>query len=263
MRIYDRYNTDSSQERRRQRDRIAKSRRGLRRDYNLAQNWAVVCFMAWVGLCVILLAFRDALPGFACMSLGILTGIGFVISLILALNLERIGDDGEPDLYIYGMKNGCFLLLNQLYETLRRIDPAELREICILSAMRPTTRQRRYRIRWNHENTAYDFFGEKQKNGRIRSYPMAVLCTKQMRTGWSYIDCPVFRRRLNSLLSFVPMGEGEEHFVFLLQKSSCPVVVDPKVYRRWQAHLDALFARSGMDRNRLVLMKERSKGRKK
>ncbi|MBP3653724.1 MAG: hypothetical protein J6J78_11765 [Clostridia bacterium] len=52
------------------------------------------------------------------------------------------------------------------------------------------------------------------------------------------------------------MGDKEEHFVYLLQNSRCPVVVASKVYRRYREHLDALFVRSGMDMDRMELMKE-------
>lgn len=259
MRIYDRYKLDSSEERQRQVDGGAKARRGIRQDYNVIQTCAAISFAVFFGILVVLWLFEDAFSDAVFTGLCILLGIAFVASLVSLIFLGKKGDDTELDLYIYGMKNGRFLLLNQLYETLERIDPAEVKEIRILSAMRPLTRQRRIgggRGRRNKEYTNYEYFGEKRANGRIRSYPMAVLCTGKKRINWKNIDDPIRHRQLNHLLSFVPMGDKEEHFVYLLQNSRCPVVVAPKVYRRYREHLDALFVRSGMDMNRVEPMKE-------
>lgn len=257
MKIYDRYKLDSSEERQRQADRVAKARRGIRKDYNVIQTCAAISFAVFFGILVVLWLFEDAFSDIVFTGLCVLLGMAFIASLVSLIFLEKKGDDTELDLYIYGMKNGRFLLLNQLYETLERIDPGEVEEIRILSAMRPLTRQRRIggrRGRRNKEYTHYEYFGKKRANGRIRSYPMAVLCTGKKRINWNYMDDSIRRRQLNHLLTFVPMGDKEEHFVYLLQNSCCPVVVVPKVYKRYREHLDGLFTRSGMDMNRLEIV---------
>lgn len=259
MKIYDRYKPDSLEERVRQADRDAKARRGIRGDYNVIQTCAALSFAVFFGVLVVLGLYEDVLSDVVFTCLCVLLGAALVASLVFLVFLGKKGDDTELDLYIYGMKNGRFLLLNQLYETLERIDPGEVREIRILSAMRPTTRQRRIggrRGRRNKEYTNYEYFGEKRANGRIRSYPMVVLCTGKKRINWNCIDDSIRRRQLNHLLTFVPMGDKEGHFVYLLQNSRCPVVVAPKVYKRYREHLDGLFARSGMDMSRVEPMKE-------
>jgi len=259
MKIYDRYKPDSLEERVRQADRDAKARRGIRGDYNVIQTCAAISFAVFFGVLVVLGLFEDSFSEAALIGMCILLGAAFVASLVFLILLEKKGDDAELDLYIYGMKNGRFLLLNQLYETLKRIDPVDVKEIRILSATRPLTRQRRIGGRGgrrNKEYTNYEYFGEKRANGRIRSYPMVVLCTGKKRINWNCIDDSIRRRQLNHLLTFVPMGDKEAHFVYLLQKSCCPVVVAPKVYKRYREHLDGFFVRSGMDMKRVETMKE-------
>lgn len=258
MKIYDRYKPDSSGERQRQADRSAKARRGIRKDYSVIQTCAAISFAVFFGILVVLWLFEDAFSDVVFTGVCVLLGAAFVASFVFLILLEKKGDDTELDLYIYGMKNGRFLLLNQLYETLERIDPGEVKEIRILSAMRPLTRQRRIggRRGRHKEYTNYEYFGEKRANGRIKSYPMAVLYTEKKRINWNNIDDPIRHRQLNHLLTFVPMGDKEEHFVYLLQNSCCPVVIAPKVYKRYSEHLDGLFARSGMDVNRVEPMKE-------
>ena len=253
MKIYDRYKIDSSQERQRYAENAGKARQ----EYNRTQTIAAIIIAVCVGFAVFLAIYIDSFPAVVQDVLGI-TWIAITLAgLVLLFSLEKKGDDTEPDMYIYGMRNGRFLLLNQLYETLGRIDPGEVKEIRILSAMRPLTRQRSYRILPHHkETTKYEYFGEARENGRIRSYPMVVLRTGKKRINWHFIDDPIRRRKLNHLLTFIPMGDKEEHFVYLLQNSCCPVVIAPKVYKRYREHLDGLFARSGMDMNRLKIEEE-------
>ena len=59
MRIYDRYKLDSSEERQRQVDGIAKTRRGIRQDYNVIQNCAAISFAVFFGILVVLWLFED------------------------------------------------------------------------------------------------------------------------------------------------------------------------------------------------------------
>lgn len=112
MRIYDRYKLDSSEERQRQTDGIAKSRRGIRKEYNVIQTCAAVSFAVFFGIMVVLWLFEDAFSDAVFTGLCILLGIAFVASLVSLIFLGKKGDDTELDLYIYGMKNGRFLLLN-------------------------------------------------------------------------------------------------------------------------------------------------------
>lgn len=256
MKIYARYSLDSAEEGQRHADQIGKARQGLRKEYNRIETTAAILVTACIGFAVLLAVYVDSFPAAARVAAGAIWMLGCIAACVALIRLKRKGDAGELDLYIYGMKNGRFFLLNQLYEPMKRITPGEVREIRILFAMRPTTRQRRFGKRYRGENTDYAYVGETRENGRIRAYPMAVACTGKKKINWNCIDDPIRRRQLNHLLTFVPMGDKEAHFVYLLQNSRCPVVIAPKVYQRYRAHLDALFARSGMDMNRVERMKE-------
>lgn len=255
MKIFDRYNPDSSQERRRYEERLAKAKRSLREDYDAAGNRALACYLACPGIALALGIWWDYFPKILQGVLPGVWGISVVVMLLAMVRMDKRGNDEEMDLYIFGMEDGRFLLVNPIYEELGSIAPGEVKEIRILSAMRPTTRQR-YVDRHYGEQTHYEYYvGGTMETGEIDAYPMAVLCAGE-EIDWSWIDDPIFRRQLNTILTFVPLGDNAEAFVHLLRESRCPVVAVPDVYERYREQLDALFVCSGMDMKRFGFMKE-------
>lgn len=269
MKIYDRYKLDSSEERQRQTDGIAKARRGIREDYDRLNNLSVALFVIFFGLVIALGIWGDALPSDAVWVLAGLAGL-FLIAAFTGYYLVygKSGDDKQADLYIFGMENGDFLMLNPLYEEMERIAPGDICEIRILAAMRPTTRQR-YIHRRRHginrkygDRTHYEYFGDTVDAGgyaQTTPYPMAVLCTGGKEFDWRWIDDPIFRRDLQQWITFVPFGENADPFAYLLENTTCPVVIVREVYEQYRDELDGLFAQSGMNMNRLQFMQEESR----
>lgn len=263
MKIFGRFDGDHPAERLRYEERLKKARRSIREDYDRVEKAAVGLFILCFALVIALGVWGDSLPIGAVWTLGTAAALTLIAAFIgYCIVYYKTGDDGQTDLYIYGMDGDDFLLLNPLYEELDRVSPAEVEEIRILSAMRPTTRQRYMDHRGigvfyqNGDATTYEYFGETGEDGAVTPLPMAVLCAQAKDFDWRWIDDPIFRRNLQNWVSFVPFGDNEPNFVCLLQNTACPVVIVQEVYDRHRQHLDALFACSGMDMARLQMMQE-------
>lgn len=255
MTIYDRYNGDPSAERRRQHERLRKAKRGLREDYEQAGKLAWSLFAAFLLLAVVLLLQDDPPDWMYILLVAPFLGFAFV-----GIRWESGGDARKYDLYIYGMEDGAFLLLNPLYEVLKRISPAEICEIRIFAAMRPTTRQRVVPTKGlEKDTTGYEPWGvprEADGEEKVDAYPMAVLHTGDTEADWRYMHDPICRRLLNDVLSIVPMGENAMPFAWALRQSGCPVVVERETYEAHRELLDELFALSGMDMGRLRISRK-------
>lgn len=252
--IYDRYYGDSSQAR----ERYGKEE-GNARFSALQKSKFVMCVV---------------LGGLGVLELVLICVWGFdpdirmaVVLIPILMVLLFLGTQGERqrcDAWIYGMENGDFLMLNTVYEVMRRIAPGDVREIRILPACRPDTHMIRTggkgdtrfkpmlepRKRENHADFAY--------------YPMAVLYTGEKDVEWSrFEDAVLFREQkfgLHELLQrhlvIVPHGHNFAPFVHLLQNSTCPVIISRRMYDLHQGLMDQLFVHSGMDMNRLKIVEE-------
>lgn len=192
------------------------------------------------------------------IALFIVTALPWLAAAVFWL---MFGDSDKCDLYIYGMEDGMFLILNPLYEVMRQIAPGEIREIHIIPAMRPETRQKSL-LKSRNDVTSFAVCGEKES-----PYPMAVLYTGEGDVDWShahmvedvdwrYQHVPACRRALQEYLSIVPMGENALTFSWALQESACPVIVDGGTYKAHSEYLNSLFELSGMDMNRLTIGEE-------
>ena len=263
MQVFDRYNILTPAERLRYEERMKKSRRGIRGDYDRGGNIGVALFILFFCFVLVFFFWGEYMPPALIAVLAVLAGFTLIAAFVMYHRVvDKIGDDEKTDLYIYGMEGGDFLLLNPLYEEMERISPGRVQEIRILAAMRPTTRQTYIASKTYREVTHYEYFGENTENGGEHEtvpYPMAVLCTAAKDFDWRWIDDPIFRRDLQKWLTFVPLGENAPNFVHLLQNTSCPVYLVQEVYHHYWPRLDALFTQSGMDLSRLQIMQEETR----
>lgn len=257
MQIFDRYNADAV-ERKRYEARLEKARYSLREDYDRLGNLTVALFIVCFALAIALGIWGGEIPAAAAWTLGGAAALFLIAAFTGYYFVDKTGNDEWPDLYIYGMEAGDFLLLNPLYEEMERIRPGQVREIRILAAMKPTTRQ--WHIgRHYGEVTHYEYFGETTEAGETIAFPMAVLCTHVEDFDWRWIDDPIFRRDLQKMLTFVPFGENKQPFLHLLKNTACPVFIVREVYDAHQPALDELFINSGMDLSRLQFMQEETR----
>ena len=263
MQVFDRYNILIPAERLRYEERLQKSRRGIREDYDRGGNIGVALFILFLAFVLVFFVSGEIMPFPVIVVLGAMAVLTLIAAIVVYHRVvDKTGDDEKPDLYIYGMENGDFLLLNPLYEEMERIHPGEVQEIRILNAMRPTTRQKRIAPKTYREVTHYEYHGENTENGGEHEtvpYPMAVLCTAAKDFDWRWIDDPIFRRELQKWLTFVPLGENAPNFVHLLQNTACPVYLVQEVYHHYWPRLDSLFTQSGMDLSRLQVMQEETR----
>lgn len=261
--VFDRYNIVHPVERIRYEERMQKSRRGLREDYDHGGNIGVGLFIIFFAIVLLFFFWGEEMSAAVIAVLATAAVLAFVAAFIVYyLVVDKTGDDEKLDLYIYGVESDDFLLLNPLYEEMERIHPGEIQEIRILAAMRPTTRQKHIDTRTYREITHYEYFGEGTENGsehETTPYPMAVLCTGAKDFDWRWIDDPIFRRDLQQWLTFVPLGTNAQNFVHLLRNTACPVFLVQEVYHSYWPQLDALFTQSGMDLSRLQIMQEETR----
>lgn len=263
MQIFDRYNIVHPVERLRYAERLQKSRRGIREDYDCGGRIGVGLFIIFFAFLLVFYLYGEEMSTAVTAVLATAAALVFIAAFIVShLVVDKIGDDEKIDLYIYGMENGDFLLLNPLYEEMERIHPGKVQEIRILAAMRPTSRQTHYQRYRGGEATHYEYHGEAIENGdayESTPYPMAVLCTYAKDFDWRWIDDPIFRRDLQKWLTFVPLGENAQNFVHLLRSTTCPVFLVQEIYHSYWPQLDALFTQSGMDLSRLQIMREETR----
>lgn len=258
MQIYDRYNGDPTAERLRCEKRMRLSWRSMRQTYKLAECLGLLSMIVSLTLMFVAAYVLDSIP----VWLTVLIIICVLPWLAVAVYSFWAGEDTRYDLYIYGMEDGQFLMLNPLYEALKRISPSEIREIRIIPAMRPTSRQQAIS---KHGSDVTDFapWGEETPEG-FRSHPMVVFCIGEDEIEWRYLRLAQMdfdwryerefydaRRRLNNHLCIVAMGENAIHIAWALRESACPLVVEAAIYEAHRELLDGLFFISGMDMNRV------------
>lgn len=256
MEIYDRYYGDSAQARERYRKEEVNARfNALQKNRFLMGG--VLGGLALLELVIICVWGSDPDLRIVEILLPVLMGI-----LFLCFQGER----QRCDAWIYGMKDGDFLMLNTLYEVIRRIAPGNVQEIRILPACRPDTRT--IREGGKHERrTRLEPMLESQKRQYHADYayhPMAVLYTGEKNVDWNrFEDAVLFREQKSGLhkllqrqLVIVPHGENFAPFIQLLRNSTCPVIISCRMYDLHEGLMVQLFAHSGMDMNRLRIEEE-------
>lgn len=254
MKIYDRYYGDPSEARSRYMKKEGNSRFGALMQNKIVMGVVLGCLGV---LEVILICRGSSDPDIQQIMI-------YLPILILVIFLSFLGLRQQCDAWIYGMEDGRFLLLNTMYEVIRRIAPGDVREIRILPAYRPDTR----RIITVARKTRYEnktwfkpvLEAQKRENhAGFAYYPMAVLYTGKGDMDWNVLeDAALFRMQnagyhdlLDKHLAIVPCGENADPFIYLLQHSACPVIISRRMYGLHKGLMDELFARSGMDMKRL------------
>lgn len=257
MKIYDRYYADSSDARNRYMKEEVNSR------FNTLQKNKFIMGVVLGVLVVaevVLICMRPTDPDLQ-LTMGL-----YLPLLIVLLPLCFLAEKELCDAWVYGVKDGKFLILNVMYKVIRAIAPKEVREIRILPAYRPDSR----RIRTGGRHEARTWFKpmlEPQKrvnHAEFAYYPMAVLYTGKGKVDWNqYEDAALYRLQdagfhelLQKQLAIVPHGENFAPFVHLLQNSSCPVIISRRMYDLHEGLMVQLFVHSGMDMSRLRIEEE-------
>ena len=259
MKIYDRYYGDPTSER----NRYVREE-GKHRISAVMQNKIVMgVILACLAGVEVFLACRG---GFDHDTVWIMVYIP-ILAIVILWWFQRLRK--KCDAWIYGIKDGNFLVLNTVYEVIRRIAPGDVREIRILPAYRPDTRV----IRTRYEESSFEFrtwFNpmlepqKRENHAGFAYYPMAVLYTGKKHMNWKqYEDAALFRLQdagfhelLQKQLVIVPHGENFAPFVELLRNSACPVIISRRMYDLHRGLMDQLFVHSGMDMNRLNVVEE-------
>lgn len=259
MKIYDRYYADSSEARNRYMKEEGKHRFSALKQNKIGIGIIMAC-LAGVEIFLVCRGNFDPDIGMimACIP------IGAILMLWYFQYLRK-----QCDAWIYGMKDGKFLVLNTMYEVIQSIVPEDVREIRILPACRPDTRiiRTHYNRRRHESVTRYKPMLEPQKRENHAGfvyYPMAVLYTGKGKVDWNqYEDAALFRIQYAGFhelhqkqLAIVPHGENFSSFVYLLQNSACPVIISRRMYDLHEGLMVQLFIHSGMDMNRLKIVEE-------
>lgn len=259
MKIYDRYYGDPTSER----NRYMKEEGNARFSALMQNKIGIGIILACLAALEIFLACRGDFDS----DIGMIMVCIPILAIMMVWWFRRLRR--KCDAWIYGMKDGKFLMLNTVYETIRRIAPGDVREIRILPACRPDTRT----IRTRYEKSGYESITwfkpvlepqKRENHAGFTYYPMAVLYTGKAHMDWNrYEDATLFRLQdagfhelLQKQLVIVPHGENREPFVYLLQNSTCLVIISARMYGLHREMMDQMFIQSGMDMSRLVIEEE-------
>lgn len=168
----------------------------------------------------------------------------------------------QNDLYTFGFDGRDFAVMGVNGKSKRIVKPEELEMMHIVPANKPVTRIR-YRRRGGGRHAIFTRYGEKKLvNGRKRFVhePMALLLTKEQPQdrGLSWTDhvYPNPETLLYNNIGFIIGGENTRIFLKLLQNSTCPVMMSREFYELYKEMLNELFARAGMNPERLQMDEE-------
>jgi len=244
MKVYDRYGGSATAARRKQRK---------------------FCTRCWLGMAGCLTLW-PLLLGTAFFQVSA-TGAKFLlfwglVALSVILLAECILPLRQNDLCTFGFDGKDFAVLGVSGKAKRLVKSGELEMIHIIPAQRPATRIR-YRRRGGGSHALFFRFGEKRMVNGKRCFvhaPMALLLTKEQPQDrgltWQNNVYPKPETLLYNNVGFVIGGGNIKIFLKLLQNSTSPVMMNREFYELHKEMLNELFARAGMNPERLQIDEE-------